>query len=500
MSIKNIILRIALIILLVEATIMVMLNLFAAELGSVFETIIDSFFLVVFSTPIIYLWVIKPFIMMRNRAMDQAAYLAYNDALTGLANRTQFLDWLGHSLLTRSNNKDSALILLDINRFKVINDTYGHTAADYVLVQIADKLKRTIKDADILARIGPDQFALLVENIKSDDEIYLLAKKILAAVKTPINYENNNFTIDGSIGISICPKDALDKESLLKYANTAIRQAKILEDEKISFYTSALTEMVQQRLTLEEDMRSALENREFFLLYQPKIDANTDRLIGVEALIRWKHPKKGLISPVDFIPLAEDTGLIVPIGMWVLQEAIKQLQIWIDEGKKPIVMSINLSGRQLNLEQVEYIISALRVTQIPMEYIEFEITETYLMKDVLQSQLLLEKLHNSGISLSMDDFGTGYSSLGYLKRFKVDTLKIDKILIRDIENDKNDFAIAKAIVAMGHTLEMKVIAEGVETQAQVNMLREIGCDYFQGYYFSKPKEAEEIYLGNSYKY
>lgn len=501
MSIQQIIFRISLIILLVEILIMLLINLFNIQTSPLAEALIDASFLVFLSTPLIYIWVVKPFVIMRDKAMEKAAYLAYYDALTGLPNREKFLQWLEHAINRASENKKLiGLILLDLDRFKVINDTFGHLLSDHIILEITQKLKYGLSNSDTLARIGPDQFVLLQEDADTNDDIYLFAKELLASIQTPIHYEGHELSINGSIGISTYPKDSIKKNELLKYAHTAMRQAKLLEDTKISFYTLSLTEAVQKHFTLEEDLRHALENREFFLVYQPKIDATTQQLIGVEALIRWQHPSKGLISPLDFIPLAEQIGLIVPIGEWVLHEALSQLKLWLDEGKRPLSMSINLSGRQLHETQVERIIQTLKASDIPLQYIEFEITETYLMKNAEQSQQLLERLHSIGISLSMDDFGTGYSSLGYLKRFKVDILKIDQMLIRDIEIDKNDFAITKAIVAMAHTLDLKVIAEGVETQTQAKMLQEIGCDYLQGYYYCKPVPGKEIHTGDRYTF
>ncbi len=501
MTIRRVVVRISIIILIVEMLIMVGLSVLPFELPEGIEVIVDASVLVLFSTPIIYQWVIKPFVLMRDKAIAEMHYIATNDPLTGLPNREKFLTLLEHTIMIASSQESKiAVFLLDLNKFKVINQTFGNTVANQVIRQVAERLHELLAAEWFLARIGPDQFAVLVQNIESDDEIYLLAKSILATFEKPIEFNDHNFTIEACIGISEYPKDASDSEALLRCANNAMRQAKEKQEEGISFYTVGMTEMVQKHFRLEEGLRHALVQNEFFLLYQPKINAKTQEIIGVEALIRWSHPEKGLITPAEFIPLAEETGLIIPIGQWILHEALSQLKIWKNEGRRPIVMSINLSGRQLNYEQIEYIIGVLKASEIAMEYIEFEITETYLMKDIEQSQKLLEKLHSSGVSISLDDFGTGYSSLGYLKQFKIDTLKIDQMLIRDIETDTNDYAIAEAIVGIGHALQLKVIAEGVETERQMQMLKDIGCDHFQGYYFSKPVAADEIFSGDRYKY
>ncbi|QOY54641.1 GGDEF domain-containing protein [Candidatus Sulfurimonas marisnigri] len=499
MTIKQIIFRIAAILLVVEAIIMLVLEFMELDLDWISEACVDALSLTIFATPIIYKWVIKPFVLMRETAENRVTYLAYHDELTSLANRAKLLEWLDHSIKTSHGKNNISLILLELDRFKDIQDTFGHAIVDDLIVNIAEKLKCNISGVDLFAKIDTYMLAFVAENTLSDDDIYLKSKQIISIIQTPILCSNGHtFNLEASAGISRFPKDAANKTDLLKYAYTAMRQAKTISKDKISFYTQSLTEVSQRHLTLEEDLRHAVENNEFYLLYQPKIDALTSKLVGVEALIRWQHPQNGLINPIDFIPLAEETGLIIPIGEWVLQEALKQQEIWQKDGKEPIVMSINLSGRQLQVEHIDQIIRVLHLTPIPKKYIDFEITETFLMEDSFLSQMLLEKLHSTGVSLSMDDFGTGYSSLAYLKRFKVNTLKIDRALIKDIEEDKNDFAIAKAIIAMGHTLEMKVVAEGVETEEQARMLKQISCDYIQGFYYSKPVYPYSVYSNDNY--
>lgn len=499
MTIKNIIFRISLTVLFVEALIMYLFYLFPLHFTPLQEIFLDSFFLVVFSTPIIYFWIIKSYIVQNENSKQTIAYLTYYDELTNLPNVTKLLDWLDYSIKSSSSSDQTvSLILFDLNRFKQINDSFGHTVGNDVILQISQKLAALAGAQIFLTRIGASSFVFLVEHPESNDALYQLALKSLNVLSAPIQSGIHTFNLEASIGISNYPKDAKNKEDLLKHAHTAMRQAESNEDERIHFYSSRLTELAQKHFTLEEDMRYALQNNEFYLLYQPKIDALTNKLIGVEALIRWKHPQKGIISPLEFIPIAEDSGLIVAIGEWVLQQALQQQMRWKEKGKKAIIMSINLSGRQLKEQTIQSIIDLIDRSSVPNIELEFEITETYIMKNPEQSQLLLEKLHTTGISLAMDDFGTGYSSLGYLKRFKVDVLKIDKILIDDIETNNNDYSIVKAIIAMAHALGIKVVAEGVETLNQVEMLKNIACDYFQGYYFSKPVDPDSVYTNPNY--
>lgn len=498
MSTKQIIFRISMIILIVEALIMESLNILDLNLTSMEKSFIDGLFLVGLSTPFIYMLVIKPFIMMKDKALSEVSYLAYHDKTTNLPNRTKLLELLDYSINTSQKDDNISVMILELGRLKAINDTFGHITVDDVIIKISDRLKSITSNIPLLAKVNPNSFAFLIEHTDSNDEVYTLARDVINSVIKPINYNGHSFILDAFIGISNYPKDAKDSENLLKFAHIAARQAKTNENDKISFYTQSLTDLVHNHFTLEVDLRNAIENREFHLLYQPKIDAKTNILVGVEALLRWEHPEKGLINPLDFIPLAEDTGLIIPLGEWIIHEALQQQKAWIDEGRKPITMSINLSGKQLRPDYIIDIIQELNNNRISMEYIELEITETSIINNPTQAQLLLEVLHNKGISIAMDDFGTGYSSFAYLKRFKIDTLKIDRELIKDIEKNKNDFTIAKAIVVMAHTLEMKVVAEGVETKEQADMLKEMGCDYLQGYYFSKPVDANSVYLGKNY--
>lgn len=493
MSIEKIVFRIALTILIVEAMIMEGFRFFPIEFTAIEETLIDTTLLVLFSTPVIYLWIIKPFVIAKEKAMDNLSYVTYFDEVTGLPNRAKLLDILDYSIHTSTKNETLSIILFDLDRFKAISDSFGHVIANDLINQVAKRLTRSIGDETFITRIGPSSFVFIVEHPESNDTLYLLAKRALETLSLPIVCEPHAFNLEAYIGISSFPKDAINKDDLLKYAHTAMRQAKSNEDEKIHFYTNSLTELVQKHFTIEEEMRRAIENDEFFLLYQPKIDAQTNEMVGVEALIRWNHPEKGVITPIHFIHLAEDSGLITKIGELVLTKAIQQQEIWASEGKKPVIMSINLSGRQLKEEHIDSIIEILNATFISKKLLELEMTETYLMKNPEQSKQLLDRLYKTGISIALDDFGTGYSSLGYLKRFKINVLKMDKILIDDIEHDTNAFAIVKAVVVMAHALGIKVVAEGVESSVQAQMLKNIDCDQFQGYYFAKPLHAEQVF-------
>lgn len=495
MSVRNIVMRISFIILIVEIIIMQLLDVLPLRLSTFEETIFDAILLVVLSAPIIFYFVIKPFIDLRDEAARKVTYLAYYDSLTSLPNRARLFEWLDHSIQNKEN-VNVVILVLEINNLKKMHDAFGQNAVDFILVELSQKLKTIVAYKDNLAKIERNQFAFLFDTLSSDDDIYVTAKRILRVVGEGTHYDDRKIKLEGSIGISRYPDDAHSKEEMLDFANTALNKAKGFEHERISFYTQALTEAVHAAFSLEDDLRSAIEENQFYLMYQPKMDAKTQKIVGAEALIRWKHPHKGEISPVEFIPLAEDNGMIVPIGEWVLYEVINTIKKIIDAGKEPIKISINLSGRQVNMHAMQKILEVLKNTSIPKKYLDFEITETYLMKDVSQSQVLLAQLHDTGVSISMDDFGSGYSSLGYLKKFKVDVIKIDKVLIQDIEDDLNDYVIVKAIVAMSHTLGLQIVAEGVETKKQVEMLDALGCDYYQGFYFSKPLEREAIFGEN----
>lgn len=498
MTIKQIIFRIALIVWIVEVIIMQSLDFLDLNLSSLEEAFIDAFSLAIISTPFIYMLIIKPFIVMKNLAIEEVSYLAYHDKATELPNRNRLLDLLEYSIKMSENDDRLSIIAIEIDRVKTINHKFGHKAVEHVINTLAKRLKDTIDSSWLLSRTGPNKFTLLIENIESDDVIFALSKHIRKQIKKPIHYDGHNISMDACIGISNYPKDTTNKDDLLKYADTAIGQAKINTQDQISFYTQSLTDTVHKNFKMEEDLKDAVNKNQFFLLYQPKIDAQTNKLMGVEALIRWQHPTQGLINPIDFICIAEESGLIIEIGSWVLKEALKQQKRWKEEHREPIIMSINLSSKQLRPDQIVNIIKELNTSDISLDYIEFEITETSIMENLAQAQTLLEVLHNKGVSLAIDDFGTGYSSFGYLKRFQVNVLKIDMMLIKDIEKNSNDFAIAKAIIVMAHTLNMKVVAEGIETENQAKLLRDVGCDYFQGYFYSRPVNEDSVYSNNNY--
>ncbi len=498
MPIKKIIIRISIIILIIEAIIMQSLNLLDLGFSSIEETIVDALSLAIFSAPFIYIWVIKPFILMKDSALEEISHLAYYDNLTDLPNKNKLLDLLEHSINISQDDDNISVIFIELDRIKRINYSLGHSAVDEIIKKVSDKIKKITHNSWLLSRVGQNRFAILVNHVESDDIVYAIANNVLNTIREPIQLKEHSISLDAHIGISSYPKDSKDKDDLLKFAQTAMGHAKTDDEDSISFYTKSLTETVHKHFLLEEDLRHALERDQFFLLYQPKIDAQTNKIIGVEALIRWEHPIQGVINPIYFINLAEEIGVIIQIGEWVLKEAIRQQQRWKKEGKEPITMSINLSSKQLRPDHIVHIVQTLGSSEILTDHIEFEITETAMMDNQAQAQILLEMLHQKGVSLALDDFGTGYSSFAYLKRFQVDILKIDRMLIKDIQESENDFTIAKAIVVMAHTLGIKVVAEGVETKEQAEMLKEIGCDYLQGFYYSKPASADSIYSNNNY--
>ncbi len=433
---------------------------------------------------------------MNQRELER---LAYFDQLTGLSNRQRLFDRVGHAIgLARRSDGKLALLFLDIDRFKNLNDTFGHLVGDEVLVLLAKRLQAVLREQDTLARLGGDEFVALIEDVESENRVYRIAEKLLSALKLPINYRGQDFLLNGSIGIALFPKNGVTAENLLKHADTAMYMAKRSGGSQICFYEPELTERTAKAFSIESDLRLALQREEFELYFQPKVSARSGEITGFEALIRWNHPQKGTISPLDFIPVAEETGLIISIGEWVLNKVISLQQRWRANNKKLQPISVNISGRQLNSHDIDRLVSSLSDEDVATDSIELELTETFLMSDPELSALQLKKLNNTGVKLAIDDFGSGYSSLGYLKRFKVDSLKIDRLLIRDIDSDPDDLAIVKAVIALAHSLDMNVVAEGVETKHQVDMLTEAGCDELQGFFFYKPMPAshwEEAVIG-----
>ena len=420
-------------------------------------------------------------------------YLAHIDSVTGLPNRHAFNEYLAAALGKVDQFGGSAvLLLLDLDNFKIVNDTLGHHSGDVLLKQVARRLLECLRGGDVICRIGGDEFAVILDP-SAMPSATTVAEKILNVLAAPFDIDIHEIYVTASVGISVYPDDAPDLETLTRNADTAMYQAKGKGKNAFEQFHPELDKRVQKRLSLETNLRKALERGELLLHYQPQVSLRDGKLVGLEALLRWKHPELGLISPADFIPVAEDSGLIVPIGRWVLRTACRQVAEWRDAGLGTIPVSVNLSARQTrDPHLVHDIIGALREVGIPPSQLELEITETVLMDNVHANVDLLNRLQTEGIRLSIDDFGTGYSSMAYLKRFPIDQVKIDRTFVRDIPGDGDDEAITTAIIAMAHSLGLSVVAEGVETEAQLNFLRDAGCDIMQGYYFAEPRPAEQV--------
>ncbi|RTZ76743.1 MAG: hypothetical protein DSZ02_00530 [Gammaproteobacteria bacterium] len=434
---------------------------------------------------------------------DQARilYQANYDLLTGLPNRTLLMDRLHQGLLAaRRQQGGLAVLFIDLDRFKAVNDLYGHGIGDELLQQVADRLKGAVRETDTIARFGGDEFVVLLQNIEGGEEAALVANKIIELVSQPFDLSSRRVTIGASIGITLYPNDismgaSVDDSGslLLSNADMAMYQAKARGRNHFQFFEQRMQEEIKLNLSLEQDMRHALANGELQVYYQPIHQASSGRIVGVEALLRWHHPERGMISPASFIPLAEETGLIYEIGNWVFHEACRQVKAWHDEAALHIGLSVNLSARQRDRGfGPESLQRLLDETGLDARYLTLEITENLLLEE---SDVVLEWLHGlkaTGVSLSVDDFGTGYSSLSYLKQFPVDSLKVDQSFVRGLPEDKDDASLVKAIIAMAGSLGLGVVAEGVETEAQREFLLGLGCTYMQGYRFDPPLPAEEI--------
>ena len=432
--------------------------------------------------------------VVRKQAEERVLRLAHYDELTGLPNRNMFNQQLTRALAqARRHDKPLAILFVDLDRFKNINDTLGHEAGDRVLKEIAGRLRGCLREVDTIGRLGGDEFVVLIEELPQPAQVAVVAQKILAAVAKPFVLDAQEFHITASIGISTYPADSEDMQSLLKNADISMYRAKEQGKNNFQFYSAQMNVHTLERLAMESDLRRALQRNEFVLHYQPKVDIASGRICGVEALVRWQQPGKALIPPAQFIALAEETGLIVPIGEWVLKTACVQNKSWQDRGLPRLRMAVNLSARQFAQENlVQDVARVLGETGLAPAALELEITESMVMSNPQRAVKLLDKLKAMGIHLSIDDFGTGYSSLGYLKRFPLDSVKIDRSFIQDLPGDRDDAAITEAIIAMAHSLSLKVIAEGVETGEQLRFLRKHGCDEMQGYFFSRPLPEDEF--------
>jgi diguanylate cyclase (GGDEF)-like protein/PAS domain S-box-containing protein len=430
----------------------------------------------------------------RKCAEERIRHLAHYDYLTGLPNRTLFSQLLEQALSeSKFAQKQVAVLFIDLDRFKLINDSLSHESGDAVLQQMAKRLTDALPRRDTIARFGGDEFAVLMRDCSIPKDAAETAQKLLTALAQPLLLEGQEYHLTASIGISAFPGDGENAQTILKHSDIAMYRAKEHGKNNYQFYSSQMNLHSFERLVLERFLRHALEQDEFQLYYQPKIDLVTNCVTGVEALLRWIHPGMGIISPTKFIPLAEETGLIVPIGAWVLRAACAQNRAWQEQGLPALTVAVNLSARQFAQEDLhETIIAVLDETGLPPELLELEITESVTMENPEHAAALLRKLKALGIRLAIDDFGTGYSSLSYLKRFPIDNVKIDRSFIKDIPHDQDDVAITQAVIAMAHSLRLKVIAEGVESEDHLRFLREHGCDEAQGYLFGAPMPADKV--------
>ena len=427
-------------------------------------------------------------------ASVEIEHLAYHDALTGLPNRPLFIDRLIVSLAQASRaNQRLAVFFLDLDRFKDINDSLGHSTGDQLLKEVAERVRRCIREGDTVARFGGDEFTLLIPHIDTIEDAAKIAQKIIETLKIPFFIAERELFVTTSIGLSIYPNDGLDPETLVRNADTAMYRAKDQGRDNYQLYAPAMNARALERLALENMLRKALSQKELIVYYQPLVAVQSRAIIGLEALIRWKHPELGLLSPAHFISVAELSGLIIPIGEWVLRTACKQVKAWHRKLDYRITVSVNLSARQFQAPDLaDQIRRALDESGLEPSCLELEITESNAMQNAENTIYTLRELKNLGVRIAMDDFGTGYSSLNYLKRFPIDTLKLDQSFVREVLTDPSDAAIVSAVISMAHSLNLTVVAEGVETEDQFEFLKNEGCDKVQGYLYSAPIPAEAL--------
>ena len=430
----------------------------------------------------------------RRQHEAELEYQANHDSLTGLPNRSLLRDRIEQAIAKAQRDAMRvAVVFVDLDHFKLINDSLGHHIGDRLLLEVADRLMACVRSHDTVARQGGDEFVLVLTEQHDADETLAIVKRLLEVISQPWVNDGQEYGLGCSIGISCYPQDGDDPDALLRCADIAMYKAKTSGRSTYHVYTPELNQAVSERLELENSLRHALERDEFRVYYQPRVDVASGRIIGAEALIRWDCPGKGLIPPDRFISIAEETGLIIPIGQWILQEACRQNRAWQRAGLPSISVSVNLSPIQFrHAGLVQSVADALQQAELDPAWLELELTESFVMHDAERINVAMQALKALGVDIAVDDFGTGYSSLSYLKRFPVDRLKVDKSFVRDIDNDPDDAAIVRAIITLGHALGLKVVAEGVETHAHLAFLQQHGCDELQGYYFSRPVPAAEM--------
>jgi diguanylate cyclase (GGDEF)-like protein/PAS domain S-box-containing protein len=428
----------------------------------------------------------------RKNAEKRAEYLSQHDVLTGLPNRTLMQDRLHQAIVqARRNGGLVALMFIDLDRFKMVNESFGHITGDTLLKQVATRLTQSLRDTDTVARLGGDEFTVLLPDATNPQVVGEVAQRVLSEFSSPFSDGEQEMFVSASIGISLFPRDGTSSDDLVKHADTAMYSAKESGRNRFRYFTEDLNHEVREKVMLESGLRRGIERGELCLHYQPKIDLATKRVIGAEALVRWQHPTRGLMLPGKFIEVAEESGLILPLGEWVLRAACEQLRAWQRDGIEMHV-AINVSARQFIQQRnlADIVMGVMAESGVDPQFIEIELTEGAIMKDAEGSISTLERMRSRGIAISIDDFGTGYSSLSYLRRLPLDILKIDQSFVRDITTDHNDAAIVRAIIGLAQTLGIKVIAEGVEDENQLSFLNSNGCDYGQGFLFGKPVAPE----------
>ncbi len=427
----------------------------------------------------------------RKKAEKRAEYLSQHDVLTGLPNRALMQDRLHQAISqARRNGGLVALMFIDLDRFKMVNDSFGHITGDTLLKQVAERLTHCLRDTDTVARLGGDEFTIMLPDATNPQVVGEVAQRVLSEFTSPFTDGEQEMFVSASIGISLFPRDGASSDDLVKHADTAMYSAKDSGRNSFRYFTEDLNHEVREKVMLESGLRHAIERGELRLHYQPKIDLASGRVIGAEALVRWQHPTRGLVPPAKFIPVAEDSGLILPLGEWVLKAACEQLRAWQRDGIE-LQVAVNVSARQFQQRNLaDIVMGVMAESGVDPQFIEIELTESAIMNDAEASISTLERMKSRGIAISIDDFGTGYSSLSYLKRLPLDILKIDQSFVRDITTDRNDAAIVRAIIGLAQSLGIKVIAEGVEDEHQLSFLNNYGCNYGQGFLFGRPLPPE----------